>query len=779
MSATSTTTTCSTSTRSGCTGPAARWQPASTPTTAPCRCATRWAAGRRLSSDPANHYGTLAGVQVVKAVNAFKPLAPTTAEDANDPGTPVVVPAGSTVAFTYAVSNKGNDPLKTVTLVDDAGTIGIMSDDFVPAPVTVTVGQGVFNSGDSNKDGLLDKTETWLYSATHVATAGAYTNVATVGAVNTRTNVKVMDDDPANVFGAVAKIDVEKAINAVDRPDGGRGRRRSSPGAEADPGHAGDLDLPAVQRRQRPVHGEFDPRRCRHAGGRRRTTSRRPRCSAAGFNVGDAQRTTCWMWARCGATPRSPATVLGGAVAQLGLHTNTAAAVGTDMRTAVHADSDTDAASYLGQAARIRIEKAINAVDPTRPTVAEDADTAPGPTLQVGTPITWTYQVFNDGADPIRITSIVDDFGTPAARRTTSRPAAVTVLGGRRVLQHRRHRPGQPARCRRGLALHLRRTSAGGYQAVAGPYRNVAKVRGTGGQRPAPRCRTTTRPTTSARRPRRWSACGWRRPSTRSNPNAPTAVRGCRHADRPDPDGRQYGGLDLPVVQHRQRGGHGLVAARRCGHGRQYGRRLHAGRRYWLPARRSTSATPTATTCSTSTRSGCTAPAARWPPGNTPTTRTVTVRDPVSGATATLESIPPTTTARQAGLQVVKAVNAVKPLAADRGRGREQPDHAGGAGCRHDGGVHLRGEQHRDRPLATVTLVDDDGTVGFTADDFVPTPVTIDGRCKVYNIGDTNKNGLLDKTEIWLYSATQIGRRRRLHQLRHGQRGQHAHQRDA
>ncbi|MDA7510456.1 hypothetical protein N8612_02155 [Verrucomicrobia bacterium] len=62
----------------------------------------------------------------------------------------------------------------------------------------------------------------------------------------------------------------------------------------------------------------------------------------------------------------------------------------------------------------IRIEKAINAVDPLNPSPIEDADTASGPILLVGTDVTWTYLVSNEGEVPLAIDSLVDDAGTPA-----------------------------------------------------------------------------------------------------------------------------------------------------------------------------------------------------------------------------------------------------------------------------------------------------------------------------------------------------------------------------
>jgi predicted outer membrane repeat protein len=61
----------------------------------------------------------------------------------------------------------------------------------------------------------------------------------------------------------------------------------------------------------------------------------------------------------------------------------------------------------------IRLEQAVNAADPNNPTAEEDADLPPGRALPVGTNVTWTYQVFNEGNVPLTVTSITDDFGTP------------------------------------------------------------------------------------------------------------------------------------------------------------------------------------------------------------------------------------------------------------------------------------------------------------------------------------------------------------------------------
>ena len=362
------------------------------------------------ASDLAHHYGSQAGLQVLKAVNAAKPLAPTVAEDANSPATPVVLAAGSTVVFSYAVRNTGSDALATVTLIDDNGTIGVMDDDFVPTPVTITAGGQVYNTGDSNKNGRLDRNETWLYSASRVVGEGAYTNVATASGTNTRTQTLVRDDDPAHLFGAVVGLDLEKAINAVD---------------PLHPTAAEDADQPLF-----PVmlnlgtaisftyllantgNGAVVVNAVRDDAGTPGVTSDDFSPAAvlsAGFNIGDLDHDNLldvgevWRFSSVG-------TSAGGVTAELGLHTNTATAIGTDGRTGRTA-TDVDTASYFGQAGAVRVEKAINAEHPSAPTRYEDADVATGPVLEVGSPTVWTYQVFNQSGIALDIVELIDSDG--------------------------------------------------------------------------------------------------------------------------------------------------------------------------------------------------------------------------------------------------------------------------------------------------------------------------------------------------------------------------------
>lgn len=91
--------------------------------------------------------------------------------------------------------------------------------------------------------------------------------------------------------------------------------------------------------------------------------------------------------------------------------------------------------------ASIRIEKSTN---------GEDADDAPGPTVEVGRTVTWTYVVTNTGTVALTGVLVTDDMGV-----------TVTCAGGSTL------EPGQSITC----------TGTG--TAVEGQYRNVGSVRAT------------------------------------------------------------------------------------------------------------------------------------------------------------------------------------------------------------------------------------------------------------------------------------------------------------
>ena len=122
----------------------------------------------------------------------------------------VFVPVGSTVTFTYIVTNTGNVPLAGLVVTDDKG-------------VTVS---GPAPGGDADGDGRLDVTETWTYTASTIAVAGQYVNNGTVvGTPVTETGgtipgaTPVTDTDIDHHFGAQEQhpaIQIVKLVEDLD-----------------------------------------------------------------------------------------------------------------------------------------------------------------------------------------------------------------------------------------------------------------------------------------------------------------------------------------------------------------------------------------------------------------------------------------------------------------------------------------------------------------------------------------------------------------------------------
>jgi hypothetical protein len=118
------------------------------------------AAANVSDTDPSNHFGFTTGIALRKLTNGI--------DTGTGAGPSLAI--GSTATFAYNVTNTGNIALTSITITDNNGTTGSTADDLTPT----------FVSGDTDGDSALDVTETWVYRATHVVTAGAYSNIATV-----------------------------------------------------------------------------------------------------------------------------------------------------------------------------------------------------------------------------------------------------------------------------------------------------------------------------------------------------------------------------------------------------------------------------------------------------------------------------------------------------------------------------------------------------------------------------------------------------------------------
>ena len=110
----------------------------------------------RTDDDSSNHFGVASEVLIEKETEGL---------DADDPTGPLIA-VGELADFTYAVSNPGNVPLDIISVMDNNGTPGDDTDDFMPDPIEVDD----FNIGDDNQNGLLDTDEVWRYEADRVVT---------------------------------------------------------------------------------------------------------------------------------------------------------------------------------------------------------------------------------------------------------------------------------------------------------------------------------------------------------------------------------------------------------------------------------------------------------------------------------------------------------------------------------------------------------------------------------------------------------------------------------
>jgi hypothetical protein len=135
--------------------------------------------------DDNNHFGNKRnnpGIDIEKTTNGptnSNPIAPDfdNEDAANGPGVPILTP-GSTVTWTYKVTNTGNVPFafNDVVVVDDNGTPGNTADDLSTTNGQITF-QGV-SFGDA--DNILEPGEVWLYTA-----SGTVQNVGPAGASTT------------------------------------------------------------------------------------------------------------------------------------------------------------------------------------------------------------------------------------------------------------------------------------------------------------------------------------------------------------------------------------------------------------------------------------------------------------------------------------------------------------------------------------------------------------------------------------------------------------------
>ena len=117
---------------------------------------------------------------------------------------------GADLTWQYTVTNPGDAPLSNVTVTDDHSGV---------TPVATLGIDGVHNVGDVNNDGILEHGESWVYTASGTATAGAYTNIGTANGSFTddlNQTSTPSDTDNSGFTGVTAGIDIDKTTSGID-----------------------------------------------------------------------------------------------------------------------------------------------------------------------------------------------------------------------------------------------------------------------------------------------------------------------------------------------------------------------------------------------------------------------------------------------------------------------------------------------------------------------------------------------------------------------------------
>ena len=300
---------------------------------------------RQTDTDPSHYFGSQPAIDIEKATNG---------EDADQDENRVTLNVGSTVTWTYVVTNTGNEDITNVVVSDD-----------VLGAITNLVSQ---TNGDT--DNVLEPGEVWTYQATGTATAGQYRNVGTVNGTSNGSNVS--DEDPSNYFGIQPQIQIEKDTNgfdadlSADAPRINAGNGVTWTYVVTNPGNdpitnvlVSDNVLGNITNRISQSNGNTDEV----------------------LDPGEV-----WTYQATG-------------VATAGLYSNIGTVNGRDSRNT--SLSDTDPSHYFGSLASIDIEKATNGID---------ADlAAQGPTLFIGDTVTWTYVVTNTGNEDLNNVQVTDN----------------------------------------------------------------------------------------------------------------------------------------------------------------------------------------------------------------------------------------------------------------------------------------------------------------------------------------------------------------------------------
>ncbi|MDP7268533.1 MAG: peptidylprolyl isomerase, partial [Pirellulales bacterium] len=117
--------------------------------------------------------------------------------------------SGDLIVVSYLVSNSGNMALSGVEVLSDSVAATAVLD-------------GSTNVGDVNQDGLLDTSEVWEFTASHVVATGAYTSASSVSATDSGLGLPVADAVSATYFGVAPNVALAASSTGYGFDDEGR-----------------------------------------------------------------------------------------------------------------------------------------------------------------------------------------------------------------------------------------------------------------------------------------------------------------------------------------------------------------------------------------------------------------------------------------------------------------------------------------------------------------------------------------------------------------------------
>jgi uncharacterized repeat protein (TIGR01451 family) len=293
------------------------------------------------STNPSHYYGSTAGIVLKKYTNGYDadalPLV------CNADGGQACLSPGSTVTWTYVVTNTGNVVLNNVALIDDVEG-------------AITCPQNTLQPGAS-----------MLCTRTGIAESGQYTNTGTVTAIDA-TNPNgpgLTSSDPSHYFGATPGIVLKKYTNGhdADTPTGPNILVGQPVTWTYVVTNTGNITLVNVQVTD-DIEGVISCPKTTLLPGEVMT------CEKAGVARAGQYANTGTVSAVNSATPNGP-----------GL-------------------TSSDPSHYFGATPGIVLKKYVN---------GDDANTAPGITVPVGSTVTWTYIVTNTGNTVLNNVAVVDD----------------------------------------------------------------------------------------------------------------------------------------------------------------------------------------------------------------------------------------------------------------------------------------------------------------------------------------------------------------------------------